>query len=116
MRRSTVPARADYVMPARLDVTTGTEVRDALGIALDASLDEVVVDCSDLEVLDAVGLGVIVGIHRRARSRGRRLVLLGVRPPVMRLLAVTRLHRVLYLERGSMTASSLLAADVASIA
>jgi hypothetical protein len=29
---------------------------------------------------------------------------------------VTRLHRVLYLERGSMTASSLLAADVASIA
>jgi anti-sigma B factor antagonist len=111
-----MPARADYVMPQRLDVSTGSEVRDALNIALDAALDDVLVDCADLEVLDAVGLGVIVGAHRRAVSRGRRLVLLGVRPPVMRLLAVTRLHRVLHLQRGSMTASSSLAADVASIA
>ena len=92
-----MPARADYVMPVRLDVTTGSEVRDALNVALDAALDDVIVDCSDLEVLDAVGLGVIVGAHRRAVSRGRRLVLLGVRPQVLRLLAVTRLHRVLAL-------------------
>jgi anti-sigma B factor antagonist len=111
-----VPARADYVMPQRLDVSTGTEVRDALAIALDAALDDVIVDCSELEVLDAVGLGVIVAAHRRAVARGRRLVLLSVRPPVLRLLAVTRLHRVLHLQRGSMTASSSLAADVASIA
>jgi anti-sigma B factor antagonist len=111
-----MPVRADYVMPQRLDVLSGAEVRDALNIALDASLDDVVVDCSELEVLDAVGLGVIVGAHRRASSRGQRLVLLGVRPCVMRLLAVTRLHRVLHLKRGSMSASSSLAADVASIA
>jgi anti-sigma B factor antagonist len=111
-----VPARADYVMPQRLDVSSGAEVRDALAVALDASLDDVIIDCSDLEVLDAVGLGVIVAAHRRAVSRGRRLVLLGVRPQVLRLLAVTRLHRVLHLQRGSMTASSSLASDVASIA
>ena len=111
-----MPARADYVMPVRLDVTTGTEVRDALGIALDASLDEVVVDCSDLEVLDAVGLGVIVGIHRRARSRGRRLRPARRPPaghaPLRRDAAAPRALS----ERGSMSASSLLAADVASIA
>lgn len=111
-----MPVRADYVMPYRLDVTTGTEVRRALAIALDAALDDVVVDCHELEVLDAVGLGVIVATHRRAVSSGRRLVLLGVRPPVMRLLAVTRLHRVLHVARGEVGTSSLLAGDVASIA
>jgi len=111
-----MPLRADYVMPARLDVTTGAHVREALSIALDGALDDVVVDCSELEVLDAVGLGVIVATHRRAVSRDRRLVLLGVRPPVLRLLAVTRLHRVLHVKRGSIGASSLLAADVASMA
>jgi anti-anti-sigma factor len=103
-------------MPSRLDVLTGAEVRTALTLALDAALDDVLVDCAQLEVLDAVGLGVIVAAHRRATARGSRLVLLGVRPPVLRLLAVTRLHRVLHLQRGSMSASSSLAADVASIA
>jgi len=111
-----VPVRADYVMPYRLDVTTGSAVRQALAIALDAALDDVVVDCHELEVIDAVGLGVIVATHRRAVSSGRRLVLLEVRPPVMRLLAVTRLHRVLHVDRGTVGTSSLLAGDVASIA
>jgi anti-sigma B factor antagonist len=116
MRRFAVPVRADFVMPQRLDVSTGTHVRDALTVVLDSALDVVLIDCHDLEVLDAVGLGIIVGAHRRAGAGGRRLVLLGVRPPVLRLLAVTRLHRVLHLERGSMTASSSLAADVVSLA
>jgi anti-anti-sigma factor len=115
MRRYAVPVRADYVLPQRLDVSTGAHVREALNIALDAALDDVIIDCSELEVLDAVGLGVIVGTHRRAAATGRRLVLLGVRPPVMRLLAVTRLHRVLHLQRGSVSTSSSLAADAASI-
>jgi anti-anti-sigma factor len=48
--------------------------------------------------MDATGLGVLVGAHRRAQKLGRRLVLRGVSPRLARLLLATRLHRVLTLE------------------
>jgi anti-anti-sigma regulatory factor len=41
---------------------------------------------------------VLVGAHRRAISVRRRLVLRGVPPRIMRILAVTRLNRVLNVE------------------
>ena len=43
-------------------------------------------------------LGVLIGTHRRALSADRRLVLRGVPPRIMRVLAVTRLNRVLHVE------------------
>jgi anti-sigma B factor antagonist len=93
---------ADVALPARVDVTTSGDVRYALQIAIDASATEdVIVDCRQLDVVDVAGLGVLVGAHRRARTAGRRLVFADPSPRVMRLLAVTRLHRVLHVERAS---------------
>jgi anti-sigma B factor antagonist len=91
---------ADVSLPPRVDVTTSADVRYALSVAIDASATgDVVVDASAVETMDVAGLGVLVGAHRRARQAGRRLVLCDPQPRVMRLLAVTRLHRVLTLER-----------------
>ena len=47
--------------------------------------------------VDATGLGVLVGAHRRARRAGRTLVLRDVPAPVARLLLLSRLDRVLRL-------------------
>jgi anti-anti-sigma factor len=91
---------ADVTLPARVDVTTSGDVRYALQIAVDASVEQdVIVDCRRLEVVDVAGLGVLVGAHRRARTAGRRLVFADPQPRVVRLLAVTRLHRILHVER-----------------
>ena len=93
---------ADVTLPVRVDATTSGDVRYALQIDIDASVDEdVVVDCRRLDVVDVAGLGVLVGAHRRARSAGRRLVLADPPPRIVRLLAVTRLHRVLHVARAS---------------
>ena len=50
--------------------------------------------------LDVAGLGVLVAAHRKARHRGVRLVICNPQPRVLRILAVTRLHRVLVLDRA----------------
>jgi anti-anti-sigma factor len=93
---------ADVTLPARVDVTTSGDVRYALQIAIDASVDEdVVVDCRRLDVVDVAGLGVLVAAHRRARAAGRRLVFADPQPRIVRLLAVTRLHRILHVERSA---------------
>jgi anti-anti-sigma factor len=83
---------------ARLDAGTSAGVRSQLHDAVDAGSGDLVLDVSRLEVIDATGLGVLVGTHRRAVAAERRLVLRGVPPRVMRILAVTRLNRVLHVE------------------
>ncbi len=56
---------------------------------------DLVLDCAGLTAVDATGLGVLVGAHRRAQRAGRVLVLLDVQPSVGRSLLLTRLDRVL---------------------
>ena len=93
---------ADVALPARVDVTTSTDVRYALQIAIDAAATgDILVDAATVETVDLAGLGVLVAAHRKAKNAGRRLVLCDAPPRIVRLLAVTRLHRVLILERTS---------------
>ncbi|GAA2889989.1 STAS domain-containing protein [Nonomuraea rubra] len=82
----------------RLDAGTSAGVRERLHKALDSGEGDLILDLSKLEMIDATGLGVLVGAHRRALSVERRLVLRGVPPRIMRILAVTRLNRVLHVE------------------
>ncbi|SDG54592.1 anti-anti-sigma factor [Sinosporangium album] len=82
----------------RLDAGTVAGIRPRLHDAVDSGDGDLIVDLADLEMIDATGLGVLVGTHRRARGAGRRLVLRRVPPRIMRVFAVTRLNRVLRVE------------------
>jgi anti-anti-sigma factor len=86
-------------LSGKLDVHTAADVRNALVDAVAAGSGELVLDLSALEAVDATGLGVLVGAHRRAQRAGRTLVLVDVQVPVARLLLVTRLDRVLAIRR-----------------
>ena len=95
-------------LTGRLDVTVAADVRLALARAVtegaERGLTDLVLDLSDLQQVDATGLGVLVGAHRAAGRAGRSLVLLDVPAQVERLLLVTRLHRVLRSARSTRTA------------
>jgi anti-sigma B factor antagonist len=87
-------------LPPRVDATTSGDVRYALQVALDSIHEgDLTVDASAVDSLDVAGLGVLVSAHRRARQRGLRLVICDPKPRVVRILAVTRLHRILNLDR-----------------
>jgi anti-sigma B factor antagonist len=89
----------DVSLPPRVDATTSGDVRYALQVALDAVHEgDLTVDASAVGSLDVAGLGVLVAAHRRAKHRGVRLVICDPQPRVLRILAVTRLHRVLNLD------------------
>ena len=97
-----VAPRSDLVvLSGRLDVSTVHEARRAVHQALDAGSGDLVVDLGAVEMLDATGLGMLVGAHRRAGRGGRRLVLRNLSPQLARLLRVSRLHRILVVEPGS---------------
>ncbi len=86
-------------LAGRLDVHSAADVRLALADAVEHGDDDLVLDLSALDAVDATGLGVLVGAHRHAGRAGRTLVLRDVPQQVGRLLRVTRLDRVLHQDR-----------------
>jgi anti-anti-sigma factor len=83
------------VLTGRLDVASVADVRLALHAAVDDGTGDLFLDASAIDSIDASGLGVLVGAHRRAGRAGRRLVLCAGSQPVLRMLRLTKLDRVL---------------------
>ena len=88
-------AGQEVVVVGRLDVHTVADLRVLMHEVLEHGEGDLLVHLAGAEVGDATGLGLIVGIHHRARRLGRRLVLVDVSPRLDRLLRSSRLHRVL---------------------
>jgi anti-sigma B factor antagonist len=82
-----------------LDVRSVGDVRQLLTDLIDNSAGDVIVDLGAVDAMDATGLGLLVATHRRTQLLGRQLVLRHPVPSVVRILAVTRLHRILNVER-----------------
>jgi len=98
MRAVPEPGSQVVELAARVDATTVSELRRVLQAAIDVGGGDLVVDLAKVTVLDAAGLGMLVAAHRRAGRADRRLVLRSVPSSVGRVLAMTRLHRVLNVE------------------
>ncbi len=98
-----VPGRL-VALVGRLDVSAAADARLVLADQVDRWTGELVLDLTRIAAVDATGLGVLVGAHRRAGRAGRVLVLQDVPAPVARLLARTRLDRVLHSRRSSAAA------------
>jgi len=87
-------------LSGRLGATTVADVRTALAAAIETGVGDLIVDLQGVELVDATGLGVLVGAHRRAGRAGRRVVLRMIPERIDRLLVATRLHRVLCIDRS----------------
>ncbi len=87
---------------AHLDVRNVAGVRAALNDVLEsaaADRGDVVIDMADLQVIDATGLGMLTAAHLRAERAGHHLVLRNCSKEIRRVLALTRLNRILHLDR-----------------
>jgi anti-anti-sigma factor len=82
----------------RLAAATVADLRVALAAVADSGSGDLVLDIGGVEIIDASGLGVLLGAHRLAERRERRLVLRNVPERIERLLAATRLNRILAVE------------------
>ncbi|HPQ80584.1 MAG TPA: STAS domain-containing protein [bacterium] len=53
-----------------------------------------VVDCTDLKFIDSMGLGVLISLLRRVRSRDGDVKVAGLSEEVKTIFEITRLHRL----------------------
>jgi len=110
MRATSAPGSQVVRLGVRVDATTVAAARRQLHAAISLGAGDLVVDFSDVAVMDAAGLGMLVAAHRRASDAHRRLVLRSVPASMYRVLAMTRLHRVLLVERAPTLADAGLPA------
>jgi anti-anti-sigma factor len=74
-----------------LDLSSVTKVQEELRRVEASAPPTLVVDLSKLTFLDSTGLRCIVTADERARSEGRRIVVVRGPDPVQRVFSITRL-------------------------
>lgn len=78
-----------------LDVATAPQLRQRLIQLQVASGTRILLDLDAVEFVDSMGLAVIIGALKRARSSGGRFAVRCTRERTLSLLALTRLDEVL---------------------
>ena len=92
------------VLSGDFDVRSTREVRDAIYDQLEGYDHDVVVDLTDVTTIDLTALKVLAVATRRASHAGHHLTLRGCGPSVRRMLHLSRIIRVVEVERASISA------------
>ena len=80
---------------SEMDEDRSRRLQDTVSSCLaDAGSLPVVLDFSSVSFVPSLSLGVLVTLQNEAKRAGRRFVLVGLRPPVREVLALTRLDKL----------------------
>ena len=78
-----------------LELATAPRLRQQVVGLIGSGRSNVVIDLTGVDFIDSVGLGVIVGALKRARTHGGDLVVAGAVPRVRSLFEITRLDEII---------------------
>jgi anti-anti-sigma factor len=89
------------VMHGHFDVRSTGVVREALYDRIGSTSGDIVIDLADVEAIDATALRVLAAAAKVMEREGRALILRGCSPALRRVLALTRLRRLMTVERAA---------------
>jgi anti-sigma B factor antagonist len=77
-----------------IDLFTAPEFKQRLMGPISAGIEHVIVDLTGTTFVDSSSLGVLIGAHRRLKSRGGQLVVACDSEPIVKTLRITGLDGV----------------------
>jgi anti-sigma B factor antagonist len=78
-----------------VDISTAPRLRERLVSLVSEGRTQIVLDLEEVDLLDSTGLGVIVGMLKRARTMGGDLRLVATRPAIRKVFEITALDRTM---------------------
>ncbi|HHP7232741.1 MAG TPA: anti-sigma factor antagonist [Xenococcaceae cyanobacterium] len=87
-------------LPERLTVLEAVVFKAKIDTLLEQpnSVEKIVLDCLQTKFIDSSGIGALINSYKAAKKQNIELVLQSVQPPVMRVLSMTGLADIFYIE------------------
>lgn len=83
-------------LPTRFDYSSHTEFYEhCLAVTQDANIQEVILDFSLVEYMDSSALGMLVIMHKKAQSSGKKLKISRARGTVKEVLMLANIERII---------------------
>lgn len=79
-----------------LDAVSVVELRPTLDKLVEEKAKRILVDLSELRLIDSSGVGAIVSLFRRVRTHGGTVELVGVQDQPLAIFRLLKLDRVLF--------------------
>jgi anti-sigma B factor antagonist len=77
-----------------LDALTAPDLRPTVDALVDQKRKNIIVDVSDLELIDSSGVAVLVSLYKRSRAYGGKMVVIGARNQPLAVFKLLRIDRV----------------------
>lgn len=90
----------EVVMGPSLSAGTLDQYRTDFKSFIDGGTRELVLNCSDLEIVDSMGIGLLVATHNSLTKVGGELVMINTPEPVYNLMSTMRLNRHFTVKRA----------------
>jgi anti-sigma B factor antagonist len=84
----------------KFDITSAADFRREVQKRWKDSVEEVVMDFSQVEFVDSSGVGALVSVHKRVAEKGNAVILQDPCPAVVSVIELLRLHRVFTLRHS----------------
>lgn len=84
-----------FSLSGEMDAASAPEFRDALSETIEQDLIWILVDLSEVEYIDSVGLGMLMGAAKRANEHGGGLAVICQRPNLLKIFDITGTRELL---------------------
>jgi anti-sigma B factor antagonist len=84
-----------YTLTGELDMYTASELRNDIRSKIEEKINNFIFDAKGIEYLDSSGISVFVSLFTKLRQNQKKLVLVGLRESVMKILHYTSLTGIL---------------------
>jgi anti-sigma B factor antagonist len=75
-----------------IDMATAPRLRQQVVVMVNTGHLNVILDLTEVDFLDSVGLGVVVGAVKRVRTNGGEIHIVCANEQILKLFDITRLH------------------------
>lgn len=77
-----------------VDKVEAIEIRVEIDEELEEGASRFIIDLSDLEYMNSTGLNILINLMNKARNEGGEAIVVGAKPRISALFAVTKLNSV----------------------
>lgn len=86
------------LLNGEVDIYTVKELKEKLKEILLNKKADIKIDCVDLSYIDSTGLGALISIQGKAMELGVKIILVNLKPNIVKLFHITGLDRIFSIE------------------